>query len=1420
MPSNVNTSSISKSKPRHPPSGASVSPSLNNSNSRPISNSHNNSKSGPKTVSESTPNNNSNSKAKRQTQFKRQPYSNSDSEQILKPNTNQSQFNSNPISNIQSQDQCNSNAISIHEINATSKKVSLPNVYLHTNYTSKVLCFLIDTGASVSIAKLTSFAKAPTLSNEKIKLKGLSDNDSYCESLGTFQISFDCETDTGVASFNHVFHAISDNVKLNYDGILGNDFLSRLNADVRYSNNCLHIQGHLIPINFSQLTYVVPARSEAVIECSISNDSAELHDTKEALVLDHSISEGVFVANSIVSIKPNKKINISILNTTNSEIKIKDYKVTLTQICHIPDAISSPCESMHPVSFGHSERINRVLDSIRTSHLNDEERKILMDCCSKYTDIFHLEGEQLTYTNVTKHTINTGDAQPIHVKSYRFPECHKDEVERQIKSLLDQKIIRPSNSPWSAPVWVVPKKMDASGKRKWRLVIDYRKLNDVTVSDVYPLPLISDILDQLGHSKYFTTLDLASGFHEVLMDPADAPKTGFTVSTNNSAAGHYEFTRMPFGLKNAPATFQRLMNTVLSGLQGLHCFIYLDDCIVYSHDLDSHMHKLELVFSKFREANLKLQPDKCEFLRREVAYLGHTITDKGVFPNPDKVKAVTEFPAPKNPKDIKSFLGLVGYYRRFIENFSKITKPLTSLLKKDAEFHWNQEQQNAFSTLKSKLTSAPLLQYPDFSKTFILTTDASNYAVGAILSQGVVGKDKPIAYASRTLNKAEGNYSTIEKELLAILFGVKTFRPYLYGHKFQIVTDHRPLVWLFNVKDPSSKLIRWRLKLEEYDYEIIYKQGKLNSNADALSRFPVHVTNQFPNPSSIIAEANDSITSVGDTHQPDAPPPPQTSTVDTHHPDAPPPPPQTADPQPPPSPSVSETYEQFLKINRQPSVSYDTNIQEHRDSLLKAKCKLIVYPTSIDLDDCVPYCHDIIESSNSQPDIRTIERELNTFYSTSNEKHLFTHLFLRVNHYDEMTYKDIFNLLRDYRDMIKFWYMEENEFAISDFNDPFSKLSFPKIYNMLAFLFHGTGIKVNIYHDSISYPTPDEVKQILKEHHDSPSAGHPGTTRMIDRIKSMYWWKSMRQDIEDYVKNCRSCQINKPLRQTNRAPMIITSTATRPIEKVFLDIVGPLPETYEFKYKFILTLQDDLTKYSQAYPLQTCSADETAKKFVHFISHVGIPRMIVTDQGTNFCSEVFKQLDRLFGIKHIFASPYHPQTCGALERSHSTLKEYLRPFVNENPHTWDLYLNTAMFSYNTNVHSTTNFSPFELLFGFKPYIPKSIDTLENNTYTDYIRVLNHRLYYSRQKALQNIQLSKERSKKQYDSRTKPVTYNINDMVYVRCHHKQNKALSPVWKGPYKIVKINGNHTVTLLINRRHVRHHYDEIKLAADQTTS
>ena len=363
-----------------------------------------------------------------------------------------------------------------------------------------------------------------------------------------------------------------------------------------------------------------------------------------------------------------------------------------------------------------------------------------------------------------RHKINTTDNHPVYTKQYRYPPIHKEEINKQIEALLDNGTISPSDSPYNSPLWIVPKKPDSLGNKRWRMVIDYRTLNEKTIGDAYPLPNITEILDQLGSTKYFSVFDLASGFHQIPMHEPDAQKTAFS-----TPHGHYQFNRMPFGLKNAPATFQRLMDQVLSGLQGIELFVYLDDIVLYAGSLREHEIKFNKLAERLRKANLKLQPDKCEFLRKEVAYLGHIIGKNGVRPDPQKIHAVENFPVPHDPKSVKQFLGLAGYYRRFISDFSRIARPLTNLLKKDVEFEWTDVQEHAFVTLKTLLCSEPLLQYPDFTRPFLITTDASKYAVGGILSQGPIGKDRPVAYASRLLNSAEQNYSTIEKELLAII---------------------------------------------------------------------------------------------------------------------------------------------------------------------------------------------------------------------------------------------------------------------------------------------------------------------------------------------------------------------------------------------------------------------------------------------------------------------------------------------------------------------------------------------------------------------------------------------------------------------------------------------------------------------------
>ena len=366
------------------------------------------------------------------------------------------------------------------------------------------------------------------------------------------------------------------------------------------------------------------------------------------------------------------------------------------------------------------------------------------------------------------------------------------------------------------------------------MVVDFRDLNQRTVGDAYPLPNIADILDQLGGAMYFSVFDLASGFHQIKMAPEDQWKTAF--STPN---GHYEYTRMPMGLKNAPATFQRLMDQIKRGLDCKEMLVYMDDVIIHANSLKEHDKRVRKFFNRLTSTRLVLQPEKVYFLRKEVAFLGHIVSDKGVEPDPEKIKAVREFPQPKGVRNIREFLGLTGYYRRFIQDYARIAKPLHELLKKDKEFNWETDQQIAFETLKERLCAHPILLFPDFEKPFTLTTDASDTAIGAVLSQEKENFDHPVAYLSRSLNKAERNYSTTEKECLAVLYALNQFRPYLLGPKFILVADHEPLNWMHNCKDPRQRLMRWMFKFMGYEYTFKYKSGKLNCNADALSRNPV-----------------------------------------------------------------------------------------------------------------------------------------------------------------------------------------------------------------------------------------------------------------------------------------------------------------------------------------------------------------------------------------------------------------------------------------------------------------------------------------------------------------------------------------------------------------------------------------------------
>ncbi|KAJ9539536.1 hypothetical protein OSB04_032269 [Centaurea solstitialis] len=413
-------------------------------------------------------------------------------------------------------------------------------------------------------------------------------------------------------------------------------------------------------------------------------------------------------------------------------------------------------------------------------------------------------------------------AAPVAKSPYRLAPSEMQELSDQLQELLDKGFIRPSSSPWGAPVLFVKKK-DGS----FRMCIDYRELNKLTIKNRYPLPRIDDLFDQLQGAAYFSKIDLRSGYHQMRVREEDIAKTAF-----RTRYGHYEFLVMPFGLTNAPAVFMDLMNRVCRPYLDKFVIVFIDDILIYSRDKKEHEQHLRLILELLKTEKLYAKFSKCEFWIREVHFLGHVVNEKGIHVDPAKVEAIKKWEVPKTPTEIRQFLGLAGYYRRFIANFSKIAQPLTTLTQKDKKFVWGEKQEEAFQTLKHKLCNAPILALPEGTDIFVVYCDASHQGLGCVLMQ----KDKVIAYASRQLKIHEKNYTTHDLELGAVVFALKIWRHYLYGTKCTIFTDHKSLQHILDQKMLNMRQRRWVELLNDYDCEIKYHPGKANVVADALSR--------------------------------------------------------------------------------------------------------------------------------------------------------------------------------------------------------------------------------------------------------------------------------------------------------------------------------------------------------------------------------------------------------------------------------------------------------------------------------------------------------------------------------------------------------------------------------------------------------
>lgn len=1142
-------------------------------------------------------------------------------------------------------------------------------------------------------------------------------------------------------NIEHKVHLVPDSFPIPTDGIIGKDFLRRFHCNISYYDMTFTVQAnHQTPAKLSIHNDClvnnhtnIPKRSETFQMFKITANKFP------CLIETQAIDKNVIIPTTIAY---EEKCYLRVLNVNDIDVQIQNNQIKTSDIDDFDICLFN--KSTPNGQKSKSDR-NNQLSQILNSKMPRHVKNRLLPICFEFSDIFHLEGDKPSVNNFYTQELSLTDSKPVFVKNYRLPQSQKSEIHDQVRKLLSNDLIEMSTSNFNSPLIVVPKK-STDGTPRWRVCVDFRLLNRKLLPDKFPLPRIDEILDSLGRAKFFSVMDLQAGFHQIPLSKKSRPYTAF--STDN---GFYQWKVLPFGLNVAPSSFTRMMTMAFSGLSPDKAFIYMDDIIVIGISEDHHINNLRNVFQTCRKFNLKINPEKCDFFRNEVHFLGHTCTNQGISPNPTNINVVQNYPCPKDGNETKRFVALVNYYRRFIPNFAKITQPLNELTRKNATFNWTNKCQKSFEILRNSLTNPPILVYPDFTKQFRVTVDASMTACAAYLSQDHNGIDKPISFISRSFKKGELNKPIIEKELIAIHFAISQFRPYIYGTEFTVFSDHKPLLYLYRLKNPSSKLNRLRLDLEEYTFDIVHIPGKNNVIADALSR--IHIEDLKDQYTHEILAITRSMTynqnkQVSNSNRLDS------------------------------NSLVSD------RLDRNNNISDNISVSSSRNSLEK-EVKAGIYE-----EFYAGYLRKV-------PRIRTVH------YTAKNAqlKYLLLNVYLghrklfdcelNAKPNERIKMMDIFSKL---------------EMLSLRYNVP--KIQWPlhdRIFNSCEIEeFKQTGNKslksliISLIRRPDEVKTKEEKMNILNQFHNDPLfGGHCGQKRLYSNIRSRYFWKNMTRDIAKFVRKCHTCKLTKPGHKT-KEPMKITKTPLKPFDLVQIDTIGPLPKSNNGN-SYAVTIICDLTKYLIAIPVENKSAKTVAKAIVENCMLIfGPMRSIRTDLGTEYINELLSEILKLMEIKHEKSTAYHHESLGTIERNHRLLNEYLRAYLNGNLAEWDRYLNYFTFCYNTS-KSTTNdakYSPFELVFGRKNTIPTEILDGRINpiyNYDNYAHELKLRLQLAHKEAKEIIDKIKQRNKSYYDKNMNSVTFKIGDQIKIATE-PYNKHKN-IFNGPFNVIGVEDENVI-------------------------
>ena len=831
-------------------------------------------------------------------------------------------------------------------------------------------------------------------------------------------------------------------------------------------------------------------------------------------------------------------------------------------------------------------------------------------------------------------------------------------MDNEIQGMLDKGVIEPGQSPWASPVVLVKK--DGS----LRFCVDYRRLNSMTEFDAYPLPRIDETLETLGGARFFSTLDLISGYWQVGLTPEARLKSAFCVR-----GGLFLWNVMPFGLCNAPSTFERLMETVLSGLQWKSCLVYLDDVVIFGRDELELLDRIDEVFSRLKEAGLKLKPKKCKLLARDINYLGHVISAGGIAVSSEKICAVSEWPVPETVTDVRSFLGTASYYRRFVRDFATIAAPLHGLTDLGKKFQWTAECQGAFDQLKQALCTAPILEFPRPDAPFVLDTDASLTGIGAVLSQIIDGKEYVLGYASRTLSKTERNYCTTRRELLAVKHFVQHFRPYLYGREFTIRTDHASLTWLINFKDPEGQTARWIQSLSEYRFKIALRAGKQHGNADGLSRRPCQGADMACRQCELMERAN--------------------------------------------------VEKQVCSITIPPTWSNDElSVKQKADPVIK----------------------DVYDEL-----LRGVAPSGQTTTSwTATTKRL-------ASEYDRLKLCDGV--------LVRSWFDTRGQ-------ECSNQIILPR----------------------------ELVPEALKMAHDNNLSGHFGEKRTLQRLRERFFWPNMSVDVRQWYKSCETCCTRKPT-PTRPHHALQQDPVGEPVQRVALDIMGPLEPPTARGNRYILVIVDYLTKWVDAYGMPNQTSETVASILVsEFVCRFGIPSQIHSDQGSQFEAALFQQMCHLLGVRKTRTTALYPQSDRHTERQNRTVIDVLAKLARRNPREWDEQLCYALAAYRSSVHSVTGETPNRLMLGREVVTPVTLLACSPNEEqtVPWVADLRRKFEDTHRLVVETTKAAQRSTKLYADQRQKGFTFNEGQLVWLYDPKPRRgvpyKLDANKWSGPWIVAK--------------------------------